>query len=188
MCSLLFVGLETANGPQRERKGTAKGPQPSARGCARIMAMGDSPEIELVRRAWDALIAGGPEVLGEVLAPDARWYGVEDGQLCDGRKAIVDVISRNLAGRLRGRIEETAQDGSRVIVAFRPEQPARLDRPVDEGIAYMVVTIRDGHIVEMKGCADRSAAVSYAQSGVFFDLKRWRVDASLVAREGDRRG
>jgi hypothetical protein len=52
-----------------------------------------------------------------------------------------------------------------VIVAFRPEQPARLDRPVDEEIAYMVVTIRDGRIVEMKGCADRSAAVSYAQRG-----------------------
>lgn len=127
--------------------------------------MGESPEIVLVRRAWDALREGGPEVLGEVLAPDAQWYGVEDGQLCDGRKAIIDVMSRNLAGRLRGTVEETIQDGPRVIVAFRPEQPAQLDRPVDEGIAYMVVTIRDGHIVEMKGCADRSVAVSYAQSG-----------------------
>jgi hypothetical protein len=95
--------------------------------------MGESPEIELVRRAWYALIVGGPEVLGDVLAPDAQWYGLEDGQLCDGRKAIIDVMSRNLAGRLRGRIEETVQDGSRVIVAFRPEQPARLDRPMDEG-------------------------------------------------------
>jgi len=127
--------------------------------------MGESSEVELVRRAWDALIAGGSEVLGEVLAADARWYGVEEGQLCNGRKAIIDVMSRNLAGRLRGRIEETIQDGSRVIVAFRPEQPAQLDRPVDDGIAYMVVTVRDGQIVEMKGCADRSAAVSYAQSG-----------------------
>src|ERR1700720_2517170 len=97
--------------------------------------MGESPEIELVRRTWDALIQGGPEVLREVLAPDAQWYGVEDGQLCDGRKAITDVMSRNLAGRLRGRIEETLQDGSRVIVALRPGQPAQLDRPVDEGIA-----------------------------------------------------
>ena len=129
------------------------------------MAMRESPEIELVRRAWDALIPGGPEILGEVLADDAQWYGVEDGQLCDGRKAIVEVMSRNLAGRLRGRVEEILQDGSRVILGFRPEQPAQLDRPVDEGIAYMVVTIRDGQIVEMKGCADRSAAVRYAQSG-----------------------
>ena len=76
------------------------------------------------------------------------------GQLCEGRKAIIDMLSRNLAGRLRGTVEETIQDEPRVIVAFRPEQPGRLDRPVDEGIAYMVVTIRDGHIVEMKGCAD----------------------------------
>jgi ketosteroid isomerase-like protein len=127
--------------------------------------MGQSPEIELVRRAWDALIQGGAEVLGEVLAPDAQWYGVEDGQLCDGRKAIIDVMSRNLAGRLPGKVEEMIQDGSRVIVAFCPERPAELDRPVDGGIAYMVVTIRDAHIVELKGCADRSAAVSYGQSG-----------------------
>jgi len=110
------------------------------------------------------LIQGGPEVLGEVLAPDAQWYGVEDGQLCDGRKAIIDVMSRNLAGRMRGQIEETIQHGPRVIVAFRPEQLAQLDRPVDEGIAYMVVTIRDGHIVEMKGCADRAIALSYVQA------------------------
>jgi ketosteroid isomerase-like protein len=127
--------------------------------------MGESPEIGLVRRAWDALIAGGPEVLGEVLAPDAQWYGVADGQLCDGREAIIGVMSRNLAGRLRGTVEDTVQDGSRVIVAFRPEQPGQLDRPLDDGIAYTVVTIRDGHIVEMKGCADRLAAVSYARSG-----------------------
>jgi hypothetical protein len=41
--------------------------------------MGESPEIELVRRAWDALIAGGPEVLGEVLAPNVQSYGATDG-------------------------------------------------------------------------------------------------------------
>lgn len=29
----------------------------------------------------DALFQGGPEALGEVLA---EWYGVEDGQLCEG--------------------------------------------------------------------------------------------------------
>lgn len=126
--------------------------------------MGESPEIELVRRAWGALTEGGPEVLGEVLASNANWYGVEDGQLCNGPKAIIDVMSSNLAGRLRGEIEETMQHGSRVIVAFRPEQPAQLDRPLDEGIAYMVVTIRDGQIVEMKGCADRAIALSYVQA------------------------
>jgi ketosteroid isomerase-like protein len=126
--------------------------------------MGESPEIELVRRAWHALIQGGPEDLGELLAADALWYGVEDGQLCEGRKAIVDVMSRNRGGRLRGRIEETVQVGPRVIVAFRPERPAQHDRPLDAGIAYLVVTIRDGQIVELRACADRSAAVQQSHA------------------------
>ncbi len=57
LCSRLFVVLETAKGPQRAPKGTAKGPQSSASRCATIAAMGESPEIDLVRRAWDGLIA-----------------------------------------------------------------------------------------------------------------------------------
>jgi hypothetical protein len=40
-----------------------------------------------------------------------------------------------------------------------------LDRPLDDGIAYVVVTIRAGKIIEMKGCADRAAAIAYSQSG-----------------------
>ena len=50
-------------------------------------------------------------------------------------------------------------------MAFRPEQPFHGERPLDDGIAYVVVTMRDGQIVEMKGCADRANAISYAQTG-----------------------
>jgi ketosteroid isomerase-like protein len=72
------------------------------------------------------------------------------------------VIRRNLPGRLRGRIEETIQDGPRVVVAFRPEHPASVDRPLDQGVAYVVVSIAGGKIIEMKGCADRAAALAYS--------------------------
>jgi hypothetical protein len=34
--------------------------------------MGESPEIELMRRAWDASIEGGPEGLGDALTLDAQ--------------------------------------------------------------------------------------------------------------------
>jgi hypothetical protein len=54
--------------------------------------------------------------------------------------------------------------GSRGVRLDRESGP-ELDRPVDEGIAHMVVTVRDEHIVEMKGCADRSVILRYAQSG-----------------------
>ena len=129
-------------------------------------AMRGSPEIELVLRCFQALGQGDFGVLEASLAEDARWRTVEEGTTnCEGRGTIVGVMRRNLAGRVRGDIEETSQSGSRVIVGFRPERrSAAAGRPLDGGIAYMVVTILAGQITELKGCADRAAAVSYAET------------------------
>jgi len=129
--------------------------------------MSDSPEVELLHRAWGAMTGGDFSVLKDSLAEDAKWRSVDEGPTnCEGRSTIIEVMRRNLQGRLRGRIEETIQTDSRVIVAFRPEQSSGAgSRPLDDGIAYMVVTISDGKITELKGCADRAAAVIYAQSG-----------------------
>jgi ketosteroid isomerase-like protein/uncharacterized glyoxalase superfamily protein PhnB len=129
--------------------------------------MRDSPEVELLHRAFQALTNGDFAVLAEALAEDATWRTVEGGSTnCEGRRTIIEVMSRNLAGRLRGSVEETIQHGHRVIVGFRPERPSdAADRPLQGGIAYMVVTIADRKIIELQGCADRNAALGYAQCG-----------------------
>ncbi|HEY1687813.1 MAG TPA: nuclear transport factor 2 family protein [Solirubrobacteraceae bacterium] len=127
--------------------------------------MNETHEVGLLQRVWEAMAQGDLTLLEHMLAPDAEWHGVEDGQLCGNRNEILDVIARNLPGRLQGRIEETIQNGPRVIVAFRPERSAQVGRPLDGGIAYVVVTIREGKIIEMKGCADRAAAIAYSQNG-----------------------
>jgi len=126
----------------------------------------ESPEVETLRRSFDALKRGDFAILADALAEDAKWRTVDEGATnCEGRGTIIEVMSRNLDGRLRGRIEETIQNGPRVLVAFRPEQPAGAgERPLDDGIAYMVVTFRDGKITELKGCADRAAAIAYARA------------------------
>ena len=129
--------------------------------------MSDSPEIELLHRAWEAMTGGDFAVLENSLAEDAKWRSVEEGPTnCEGASTIIEVMSRNLAGRLRGSIEETIQTGPRVLVAFRSELPSGAgNRPLDDGIVYMVVTISDGKIIELKGCVDRAAATTYAQTG-----------------------
>lgn len=129
--------------------------------------MPDSPEIELVRRSFEALTQGDHAVLESSLAEEARWRAVEEGATnCEGRDTIIGMMRRNLGGRLRGTIEEASLIGSRVIVGFRPEQPAdAAGRPLERGIAYMVVTTADGEITELKGCGDRQAAIAYAKTG-----------------------
>ncbi len=129
--------------------------------------MSESANIELLHRTWEAMSgAGDLGVLEAVLAPDAQWRGVEDGPWrCENRQMILKVMERNLAGGLVGRIEETVELGERIVVAFRPAQPREDGRPLDQGIAYVVVTMRDGRVIELKGCVDRAAAMAYAQTG-----------------------
>lgn len=128
--------------------------------------MSDSADIELLHRAWEAMSgAGDLSVLEGALDPEAKWRGVEDGQICENRKMILTVMKRNLHRGFAGRIEETVEVGGRIVVAFRPDQSRNDDRPLDQGIAYVIVTMRDGLVIELKGCADRAAAMTYAQTG-----------------------
>jgi ketosteroid isomerase-like protein len=127
--------------------------------------MSESTDIELLHRAWEAMGgAGDLSVLEGALDLEATWRGVEDGQTCENRKVILKVMERNLHGGLVGRIEETVEVGGRIVVAFRPDQPRDDGRPLDQGIAYVVVTMRDGLVIEMKGCTDRAAAMTYAET------------------------
>lgn len=118
----------------------------------------------MLRRCFEAVSQGNFAVLEHALTQDATWRSIWEGSTnCHGRREIVAVMRRNLAGPVRGSIEETTQHGSRVLVGFRPAQPT--DRPLDDGIAYVVVTFEGGEISELKGCADRGSALGYAQTG-----------------------
>jgi ketosteroid isomerase-like protein len=128
--------------------------------------MSTNPDLELLHRTWEALGREDLAALDDALAPEAEWRGVlDDARGCEGRGEIVEMIGRRLGGDLRGTIEETTQVGSRTIVAFRPERPRDDGRPLQDGVAYVVVTLRDGKIVEIQGCVDRAAAAAYARTG-----------------------
>jgi len=128
--------------------------------------MGNSTDIGRLGEAWEAMSARGDlSVLAAMLAPEAKWRGVEDGPGCENRQMILAIMERNLSDGLAGRIEETIKVGGRILVAFRPARPRDDGRPLDQGLAYVVVTMLDGQVIEMKGCVDRAAALRYARSG-----------------------
>jgi ketosteroid isomerase-like protein len=126
----------------------------------------DGDAIALLRRIWKARATGDLSVLEAALAPDAKWRAIDDGPWnCENRADIMRVMRQNLAHGLDGRIEETIPHGERIVVAFRPSEAWHGDRPLDDGIAYVVVTVHDGAITELKGCATRASAEDYATTG-----------------------
>jgi len=118
-----------------------------------------------VRGTWEAISRGNLGPLEALLAPDAKWRAVEDGPWnCQNRERIVEVMRQNLVeSGLAGSVEEVQEVGDRTIVAFRPHhEPDQW--PLENGIRYVVLTERDGLVIEMKGCADRQVALDYAQA------------------------
>ena len=126
--------------------------------------MRDVDRVQLVRDAWSAVSRGDLGALELLLAPDASWRAVEDGPWnCEGRPAIIEVMTRNLdAGRLSGHIEDAFEHGGGVVVAFRPDKPDGW--PLDDGVRYLVVSVAGDHVTELKGCANRRVALDYAAS------------------------
>ena len=117
-----------------------------------------------VRETWEALSRGDFDAVASVFAPQARWRAVEDGPWnCENRTQILNVMRENRARRvLEGEIEEVLDVGERVIVGFRPARHDPEGWPLDNGIRYVVLTLADGLVTEMKGCLNRQVALDYA--------------------------
>jgi ketosteroid isomerase-like protein len=119
-----------------------------------------------VRETRAALSRGDFERVEAAFAADARWRAVEDGEWnCENRTQILNVMRENRGRRvLEGDVEEVFDVGKRVVVAFRPAHHDPEGWPLDNGIRYVVLSLDNGLVTEMKGCLDRQVAVDYAST------------------------
>jgi ketosteroid isomerase-like protein len=119
-----------------------------------------------VREAWAAVLVGDLAPLGAALAPDAVWRPVVEGPWnCESRTAIVNAMSYMVTKGLTGSIDDVTDVGDRVVVGFRPDHHAPQAWPLDNGVRYLVATVSDGLVTELKGCATQAAALAYAAAG-----------------------
>jgi ketosteroid isomerase-like protein len=122
--------------------------------------------VEIVRRMWDAFLAGDFETALSFYATDVEWDGTNlpDGQVGTGHQAIVDHVERwaDAWDDWTVEVERVVETGSDQVIAFMRETGRS-----DSGLAMNerhaeLYTLRDAKIVRRQGFSDPSEALEAA--------------------------
>jgi ketosteroid isomerase-like protein len=123
--------------------------------------------VEIVRRMWDAFLAGDVPAALWFYAPDVEWDGTNlpDGRIGHGHQAILDHVARwaGVWDDWTVEVERVHEVGSDQVVLFMREK-GRSDNglTMDERHAELY-TLTDGMIVRRQGFSDPNQALEAAR-------------------------
>jgi ketosteroid isomerase-like protein len=125
----------------------------------------------IVREAFRAYDRGDVAAIMKLVDPGLEWTcldpdrGNPQAQVTHGRDVFEEALRRQAELGVRAELEEVIAAGDQVILVMRtPGVDQRLRRRADDR-TYDVATVRDGLIVRLHACRDRSEARSLAGIG-----------------------
>jgi ketosteroid isomerase-like protein len=125
----------------------------------------------IVREAFLAYDRGDVTRMMDFVDPEVDWTyrdpELEDSepQLCHGRGELEKALRRRTGHWPRAQLEEVIAAGDRVMLVMRTPGADEYRQQQADGRTYDIVTVRDGLIVGLKACRDRSEARSLAGIG-----------------------
>jgi ketosteroid isomerase-like protein len=125
----------------------------------------------IVREAFLAYDRGDVTRMMDFVDPDVDWAyrdpGLDDLELqtCHGRGELEKALRRQADRGLRAQLEEVVAAGDRVMLVMRTPGIDEYRRRQADDRTYDIVTVRDGLIVGLTACRDRSEARSLAGIG-----------------------
>jgi ketosteroid isomerase-like protein len=125
----------------------------------------------IVREAFLAYERGDVARMMDFVDPDLEWTHLDPGQedpqpqICRGREELEEALRRHADLGLRPELEAVVAAGDRVMLVMRtPGVDEYRHRQADDR-TYDVLTLRDGLIVGLQACRDRSEARSLTGIG-----------------------
>jgi ketosteroid isomerase-like protein len=114
--------------------------------------------VEVVRRMWDAFLAGDAEAALACFAEDVEWDGTNlpDGKVSRGHEAVLDHLARWADAWEDWTVELDSivdGEGDQVILFFREQGRSSSGLTMDERHAELYA-LRDGKIVHRQGFSD----------------------------------
>lgn len=122
----------------------------------------------IVREAFLAYDRGDVARMMEFVDPDLEWTyldpGVEDPQpqVCHGREELEMALRRQAGLGLKAEVEEVVASGDQVMLVMRTPGVGQYRHRNADDRSYDVLTVRDGLIVGLHACRDRTEARSLA--------------------------
>jgi len=123
---------------------------------------------KLVRHAYEAYAAGDVAAMLRFVDADLEWTYLDpafedrEPQVCHGTQELATALQRQARRGLKSRLEEVHANGELVMVAVHTPGLDALRARQGNDRNYDVLTIRDGKIVAMRACRDRSEALEAA--------------------------
>jgi ketosteroid isomerase-like protein len=125
--------------------------------------------VEIVRAANEAFLAGDIERALDALDPEIEWHatvgGLDEGRVYRGRDQVVQAFADYFAvwERMEMRAEKYIDAGGDEVVVFHHEvAKGRESGAVVETDTGTVQTVRDGKIVRVRSYLDRPKALEAA--------------------------
>jgi ketosteroid isomerase-like protein len=118
----------------------------------------------IVREAFLAYDRGDVARMMEFMDPDLEWTyldpGLEDPQpqVCHGREELEKALRRQADQGLKAEVEEVVAAGDQVMLVMRTPGLDQYRHRTADDQTYDVLTLRDGLIVGLHACRDRTQA------------------------------
>jgi ketosteroid isomerase-like protein len=123
----------------------------------------------IVREAFLAYDRGDIARMLEFVDPDLEWTHQDPGPgaggpplACHGRAELAEALRQQAERGLHAELEEVIAAGDRVMLVMHTPGVDKYRQRDDGDRTYDVLTLRDGLIVGLRSCRDRSEARSLA--------------------------
>lgn len=121
-------------------------------------------ELNAAARLRVALESGDLDAYGALLADDVRWGGPDETpETCHGRTDVLNRLASLRTSGIETRVLEVAPGVHSVLVGFSVIRPEGGGAQHGHSV-YQVLTLRDGHVADIRGYPDRAMAA--AQAGI----------------------
>lgn len=122
---------------------------------------------DLALTVRDALQGGDLVALTSLMAPDVRWGAPEQSvPTCSNKRQVLRWYEAAQLAGASAEVVETRVVGRHLVLGMRVTGNPRAESPTTPSWRWLVMSVENGKIAEIRGYGSRSDAEEFATSGV----------------------